>query len=187
MISLAETRHSLTGALRLARGDARGLTHFDNSAERFWRSFWAAVICAPIYCALILSVGFDTPVKDWTHAILATTLIYVVAWVLWPLVMVYAAGWLQRGHHYFRYMQAYNWAQVVGALLQLGVVLLSMSMSKKGQEALLELTLLMVLLYEWYVARVALEITGLQAVGVVALDVVLVYVVRNGALALVEM
>ena len=45
----AEARLALTGALRLARGDPRGLACFDPSEDGFWHSFRAAVICYPLY------------------------------------------------------------------------------------------------------------------------------------------
>lgn len=186
MISFAEIRYSVAGAFRLARGDAGGLAHFDDSVERFWRSFWAAAICAPMYVITILAIEREKPVDDWTYTILATAAIYAIGWTLWPLVMVYLADWVQRGHHYVRYVQAYNWAQVVGATVQAVVVLLSVGMGSKGQEALLALTWLMILLYEWYVTRAALEVSGLQAVGVVAFNVVVVYVVGSGAAALMR-
>jgi len=187
VISFAEIRYSVVGALRLARGDAGGLAHFDDSVERFWRSFWAAAVCAPFYFLMIVSIVREKPIDDWTHATFSAAVTYTIGWALWPLAMIYVADWVQRGHRYFRYMQAYNWAQVAGALLQTLVVLIGIGMGAKGQQALLQLVTLVVLIYEWYVARVALEVSGLQAVGIVALNMVLVYVVIGGAEALTRL
>jgi len=184
VISLAEIRYSIAGALRLARGDAGGLEHFDNSIERFWRSFWAAAICAPMYFVILFSVERPTPIKDWTYTVLSTGLTYIILWALWPLAMIYLSQWMDRAGHYFRYVQAINWAQVVGTALQLLVVLLAQGAGNQGLAVMLIFAWGAVLVYEWYVSRLALEVTNLQAVGVVAFNLVLTYVVSSGVAAL---
>lgn len=184
MISFAEIRYSVAGALRLARGDAAGLDHFDNSVERFWRSFWAAAICAPMYFVILFTVERPTPVKDWTYTVLATGLTYIILWALWPLAMIYLSQWMDRAGHYYRYVQAINWAQVVGTALQFVVVLLAQGIGGQGLAAMLVLAWVAVLVYEWYISRLVLEVTSIQAVGVVAFNLVLTYVVSSGVAAM---
>jgi hypothetical protein len=41
-----------------------------------------------------------------------------------------------------------------------------------------------VLVYEWYISRLVLEVTSIQAVGVVAFNLVLTYVVSSGVAAM---
>lgn len=183
MISLAEIRYSVAGALRLARGDAGGLEHFDNSIERFWRSFWAAAICAPMYFVVLFSLEPRAPVKDWTYTTLSTGLTYVILWALWPLAMIYLTQWMDRADRYFRFVQVNNWAQVVAAALQFAVVLLGQGAGTQGLMVMLFFTWAAVLLYDWYISRVSLDISNVQAVGVVAFNQVLTYVVRSGAAA----
>ena len=49
---------SLYGAYRLARADKSGLNYFDASIDGFWRSFFAAVVIAPLF-ALFLIVRYS--------------------------------------------------------------------------------------------------------------------------------
>ena len=187
MISLAEIRYSVSGAIRFARADAGGLDHFDNTIERFWRSFWAAAICAPMIVVIILSVQHANPPKDWTRYFSVATLNYIIAWALWPLVMIYLSAWIQRGQHYIRYVQAYNWAQVVGTAAKFILVLLAQGMAGQGLAVLLLFATFAILFYEWFVTRVALDVTGLQAVGVVAFNFVLVITVDYASVAFTQL
>ena len=50
-----EVQLAIGGALKLARGDARGLGFFDLSIDGFWRSFRAAAICYPLYLFLLIA------------------------------------------------------------------------------------------------------------------------------------
>jgi hypothetical protein len=187
MISLVEIRYSVAGALRLARGDAGGLDHFDDSSERFWRSFWAAVVCAPMVIIIIYTAQSAKPPKDWTHYFLVVTLNYVIAWALWALVMIYIADAVQRAHRYFRYMQAYNWAQVVGTAAKFLLVLLAQGMAGQGLAVLLLFATLAILFYEWFVTRHALDVSGPQAAGVVAFNLVLMLTVDYASAAFTQL
>jgi len=187
VISLAEIRHSVAGAIRFARGDAGGLEHFDNTIERFWRSFWAAVICAPMIVVIILSVQQSHPPKDWTRYFGVATVNYIIAWALWPLVMLYLTEWIQRGQHYIRYVQAYNWAQVVGTAAKFLLVLLAQGMAGQGLAVLLLFATFAILFYEWFITRLALDVTALQAVGVVTFNFVLVITVDYASVAFTQL
>ena len=187
MISVAEIRYSVAGALRLARADADGLAHFDHTIERYWRSFWAAAICAPMYVAIMVFLQQSTPPKDWTRFVAILVVDYAIAWSLWALAMVYLADWMQRGHLYFRYFQVYNWAQVVGTTLGFVVLLLAQGMNTASLVALLWFVTLAVLVYEWYLTRLALEVSGLQAAGVVAFNLVLNYTINYASAAVTRL
>jgi hypothetical protein len=68
----AEARLALTGALRLARGDARGLACFDPSEAGFWHSFRAAVLCYPLYLILLsFPIEIGTPRRRSTARLFA--------------------------------------------------------------------------------------------------------------------
>jgi len=187
VISLAEIRYAVAGAIRLARGDAGGLEHFDNTVERFWRSFWAAAVCAPMIVVIILSVQHVNPPKDWARYFGVATMNYIIAWALWPLVMIYLAEWIQRSQHYIRYVQAYNWAQVVGTAAKFVLVLLAQGMAGQGLAVLLLFATMAILFYEWFITRLALEVTALQAVGVVAFNFVLVLTVDYASVAFTQL
>ena len=85
-----EVQLAVGGALRLARGDRRGLGFFDTSIDGFWRSFRAAAICYPLY---LLLLSFRVAAAQWEASGIATILVietisYVISWVAFPLLML---------------------------------------------------------------------------------------------------
>ncbi|MGB8276083.1 MAG: hypothetical protein WCF16_12540 [Alphaproteobacteria bacterium] len=185
MIGTAEVVSSLEGALRLARGDAGGMACFNRSLEGFWRSFFAAIIAAPAYMALAAPVG-EGASGDLLRPVLVDAIAYVIGWVAFPLAMTYVAAVLQREDRYLGYIVAYNWAQVPQAFLYLtGAIMVRVFGIAEPLNQVLGVTVLgAILVYTWFVARTALEITRVQAVGLVGLDIGLTIVIGTVAAAL---
>jgi hypothetical protein len=173
----AEVQLAVGGALRLARGDRRGLGSFDASLEGFWRSFRAAAICYPMYLFLLSSrvTGAQWASAGWPTVIFVETIAYVIAWVAFPLLMLHIAHWLGRDHRFLAFMVAYNWSQIPQtALLTIigldaATGLLPPSLLRFAEA----MATIAVLVYVWYIARVALAVSGPQAVLIVVIDVVL--------------
>jgi len=172
-----EVQLAVGGALRLARGDPRGLGFFDTSIDGFWRSFRAAVICYPFFLILL---GFRVSTARWQAAglmpiVIVETIGYVISWVAFPLLMLPLSRWLGREERFLPFMVAYNWSQVpqtaLFVILAAGAAggLLPHAVAQLGDFA----AAVAVLLYEWYIARVALAVSSSQAVPVVLLDLVL--------------
>ena len=172
-----ELRLALGGALRLAVGDRRGLAFFDPSVDGFWRSFRAAAICYPLY---LLLLGFRLPAARWAASGIATILIvetiaFIISWVAFPLVILPLARRFGREDRFFAFMVPYNWSQIpqtvlfalVGAERAAG--LLSPADTHVAELA----AAIAVLVYEWYIARVALAVNGAQAMVVVVVDLAL--------------
>jgi len=173
---LSEILRALYGAYRLARFDAAGLTFLDATPGGFWKSFFAAVLVAPLY-AVLLAVRLRADLPDVTVArfLAIESIAYVIGWVLFPLVMAAVARLIDRERHYIRYIVAYNWASVWQNAIYLPVAILAVAGTLTGGAGgLLALgALVVVLVYAWFVARTALDIPGPLAVPLVALDVVL--------------
>ena len=172
-----EMRLALVGCLRLARGDRGGLSCFDRSLGGFWRSFRAAVICYPLYLVLL---AMRVSVAEWQTSggwriVMVETIGYVVAWVAFPLLMLNVVRWIGREHRFFEFMVPYNWCQVPQSALFVLVGLESASgiLSIQASQAIDIVAALATLVYEWFIARVALDTTGLVAVFVVLVDLVL--------------
>src|SRR5437762_5479479 len=172
-----EVQLAVGGALKLARGDRRGLGFFDTSIDGFWRSFRAALICYPFYLVLL---GFRVAAPYWAASgvprILAVeTIGYAISWVAFPLLVLPLARWLGREDRFLAFMVAYNWSQLPQTALF--VVLAANSAAGLLPHALAQFAdfaaAVAVLLYEWYIARVALAVSASQAVPVVLLDLVL--------------
>ena len=172
-----EVRLALAGTWRLARGDRGGLFCFDRSLAGFWRSFRAAVICYPLYLVLL---SMRVSVAEWERSggwriVAVETIGYVIAWVAFPLLMLNVVRWIGREHRFFEFMVPYNWCQVPQSALFVLVGLESASgiLSIQASQAIDIVAALATLVYEWFIARVALDTTGLVAVFVVLVDLVL--------------
>jgi hypothetical protein len=172
-----EVRLALTGCLWLARGDRGGLSCFDRSLDGFWRSFRAAVVSYPLYLVLL---AMRVSVAEWETSggwriVMVETIGYVIAWVAFPLLMLNVVRWIGRAHRFFDFMVPYNWCQVPQSALFVLVGLVSAGgvLGAQASEAIDIAAAIATLVYEWFIARVALDTTGLVAVFVVLLDLVL--------------
>lgn len=178
-----EVQLALAGSLRLARGDRGGLACFDRSLDGFWRSFRAAVIAYPLYLVLLV---MRVTVAEWQGSggwriVAVETIGYVIAWVAFPLLMLTVTRWIGRGHRFFDFMVPYNWCQVPQSALFVLVGLESDSgmLGTQASEAIDIVAAIATLVYEWYIARVALETTGSAAAFVVLVDLVLGVVISR--------
>jgi hypothetical protein len=176
MLTLRETALALTGVWQLAHLDPQGMAFFDRSVEGFWRSFRVAIIIAPAY-ALLLALHFmGTPIEaGWPRLLLVEAIAYVVSWVAYPLAVFYVSQMLDRNAEYIGYIVAYNWASILRIAIYLPVTLLVVGRALPagfGQILLLAVTVA-ILIFDWFVARTGLRLGGVQAGGLVALDIAL--------------
>lgn len=174
--ALIEIQLALTGAFRLARGDRSGLSCFVASVDGFWRSFRAAAICYPAYLVLLMlrSTGprlMDAPLEG----LVVETSAYVISWTAFPLVVAAVTRWLGYDRHFLRFMVAYNWCQVPQTALFLALAVLAKSglLPVAASQVVDIVSAIAVLVFEWYVAKQALEAPGAYAALLVVIDVVL--------------
>ena len=172
-----EVQLAVGGALRLARGDPRGLGFFDTSIDGFWRSFRAAAICYPFFLILL---AFRVSSAHWEESGVASivaveTIGYVISWVAFPLLVLPLSRWFGREDRFLTFVVAYNWSQLPQTALF--VILGADSASGLFPPAVAQVAdfaaAIAVLVYEWYIARVALAVSASQAVPVVLLDLAL--------------
>ncbi|MBV9551655.1 MAG: hypothetical protein JO032_02565 [Alphaproteobacteria bacterium] len=187
----AEARLALIGALRLARADPRGIVCFDRSEEGFWRSFRAGMLAYPLYLILLsfpLQIGDAAAQIDAGRYFAAETIHYVISWVAFPLLMLPLVDRLQRSERFFLFMTAYNWCQVPQTVVFAAVALLGGVgvLSADGMVIADLIAGLAALLYEWYVARVALAVSGGRAVFVIVVDIVLAAALSHVSAALYQ-
>lgn len=180
-----ETRLALRGALRLARGDRGGLACLDRSMDGFWRSFRAAVIAYPLFLILL---GMRVTVAEWERSgplqiALVETVGYVIAWSAFPLIMLSVTRWIDRERRFVDFMVAYNWSQVLQSALfvLIGLETESGVLGAPAAAAIELAGLAAVIVYEWYIARVALDTTVPAAALVVCIDLVLGGVISHVA------
>jgi hypothetical protein len=184
----AEARLALKGALLLARGDARGFSYFDASLDGFWHSFRAGALGFPLYLILVgypIDGGDAAALSGW-HAVAVEIIHYVISWVAFPLIAMPVIDRLGRGSRFLGFMVAYNWCQLPQLMLFAVVALVGAS-GAVSQDVAIGADLAAAaaaLIYEWYVARVALALPGLAAILIVLLDIALATVLTHVSAAL---
>ncbi len=181
MVPLRDVVAALYGAYRLARFDSGGMSFFEISETGFWRSFFAAVLVAPFFLALLLVRFQMVPIEAPLFRYLAIEAIaYVIAWVAFPLVMANLVRAFERESHFIRLIVAYNWASVWQNCLYLPIVMLASlgAFSDGVANGVSFIALVYILVYTWFVARTALEIPAIGAAGVVAVDLFLSVVIN---------
>lgn len=175
MLSVREITIAMFGAWRILRLDAGALAWFENTPTAFWRSFYAGLLVAPLYLLMMaVDIGIaepDEPVRQ----ILVNLIAYVIGWVAYPLLMVYLTAFLDRAGDYFRYFAAYNWFHVIQAMILLPASLAgSVGPLPENVSLLIGIVVLStILMYDWFIARVALRVDGGTAASLVVVDLLL--------------
>jgi hypothetical protein len=174
---LREVSSGLYGAWRLARLDVRAMAWFDRSPEGTARSFWAAIICFPGFIALL---ALRVSPEDWAasgvgHILLVESIGYVMGWAAYPLAALALCRALGIGNGGFDFITAYNWSQIIETALFIVVAAIAALRIVPDQVAglLSAAALILVLLYEWFIARVATRAGGGAAAVLVLVDLVL--------------
>lgn len=161
----------------LARGNPLGLALLDGTPEGAGASFRAALVCLPAFVVLRLVAWSESGVPEagMAVALAAELLGFVLAWAGFALASLAACDLLQRRNRWPLFIAAWNYANVVqyAVLLLIGVVPLLLGLPATVVQTLSVIALGYVLWLEWFVARAALGVPGLQAAGFVMIDVAL--------------
>jgi hypothetical protein len=175
MSSTASVFSGLHGALLLATGRREGVGYVTDDMRAAARSFWAAVICAPMFFAVLglswIEGGYPA---DPVHAATLEFLSFVIGWAGYAVISRPIVAAVRRPHHWPRFIAVWNWCNVV----QYTMLLVAMLPGVIGAPYWLSETAQLVgqgwaLWLEWFAIRLALDVTGLQAGVVMAPDVVL--------------
>lgn len=173
MSGINAAARSLYGAYRLARLDPDGMKYFDDSTDGFWHSFTAAIIVFPFYLATMLARWTIVPeATNSLRFILVELIAYVIAWTVFPVLMVLVVKAVDREKFYIREIVAYNWAAVLQNVVYLPVVMLTL-LGVQGVQPLSLMVLMLVLFYSWFVTKTALQVSIFAAWSIVALDLLL--------------
>jgi len=182
MLTLAEIGPAIYGTWRLAHFDPDGMRYFDRSITGFWRSFRVAVLVAPLWIIIMaLDLASQPVTGGWFRLVAAETIGYVIQWVAFPLAAFYLTYLTDRRREYFVFITALNWA----SLIQLGVqmpadVLANVPLMPADLGTILIWgAQLAALVYEWFITRTALRLSGFGAVGFVVVDYLIGSVVNS--------
>lgn len=175
MPSLREVILSLYAAWRLLRLDRTALALFNRSPAGARRSFFGAVLVAPLYgLFLALGGGGDEQVHG-LRFYLAEAVAYVLSWVAYPVLVEALSRMLVCRDRFEGYLVAYNWSLVLqnAVMLSIGILAGLGALPMPIAQALWLLIFVLILGYLFFIARVALVVPPLTAAGLVMLDVLL--------------
>jgi len=176
MVPIREVSAGIAGAIQLAKFDRDGLLFFDDTEARFWLSFHAAVVVAPLFIVYVIVRYLTEPTADgFVHFVIIHMLSYVISWVAFPLVMAHLVGQLDRQRHYFRFIAAYNWAGVLqnGVFIPIATLGITGALSADLASSMTLIILLWVLGYTFFIVRAALDLPAGTAAAVVFMNFLL--------------
>ena len=176
MPSLREVLACLYGSWRLAHFDPGGLAYFPTGIAAATRSFWAAVLLAPAYALMVaMQPGDDAGQASLVPLLVVKIAAYVISWTAYPLLMDDMSRIFGCSGRYPIFLTAYNWS----AILQMAVYLPTVALIQSGRlspemsDTVGIVSTVILTVYQWYVTRVALEVSNFTATGLVILDLVL--------------
>lgn len=184
MPSIQEITASIYGSWRLALIDRRGMSWFNHSIEGFWRSFFVALLLAPLAAIMVgYQLGHAAPHIDGGRLIAIEIVSYALGWIVYPVAALFACRLMGLSDHYVSYIIVYNWSHVIPAVvaLPIGIAALLGLLSLGSAGTILLIVTVAVLAYRWFIARVALGADGLTAAALVALELLLELLVYMGA------
>ncbi|NNG05876.1 MAG: hypothetical protein HKM95_17480 [Inquilinus sp.] len=176
MITANRIAAALYACYRLARRDSGGMAYFDRTAQGARESFFAAVLLAPIVFALSAAEKWEELQTLFIPQVVVLKLLfYVIGWTLVPVLAIWLVEWLDRKPRYFDLVIAYNWISVpaVLCLLPLQILYFSGTIGREVFATIGLAVMLVVMVYEWFIVKTALDINGGLAAGLVAMDFVL--------------
>lgn len=180
MLTVDEISRSLAGAWELFLDRPGAMNRFDVSLEGFWRSFAAVVLVAPSYAFAVLAdrhmaTGDPLAVAEaGTNLLVHNGIGLLLDWAALPLILALLARPLGIGRRYGAFVVARNWCAVLAAI-PFGVIGLLLVLGLLGDElasVLMFVALIVVLRYNYVIARRALDTTVGFAIGIVVLDFV---------------
>jgi hypothetical protein len=180
MLTLAEIGPGIYGAWRLAHFDPDGMRFFDRSIRGFWRSFYVAVLAAPLWIIILaVQISQSHIGGGWARLVIAESIAYIVGWVAYPLAAFYLTRLIDREQQYVGFIVALNW----GTLLQLAVmvpahIIAGFNLLPVGLGMLIFYgALVATMVYEWFITRTAIGLSGLAAASFVLIDIVITVLV----------
>jgi hypothetical protein len=187
MPPFVEIGYAVRGLWRLLQFDPSGLDYFDRSIAGFWRSFRVALLVAPLHGLLIpYRLELIKPTAGWQQIILVEILTYIVTWFLYPTVAYELCRWMDRRAEYPGYIAVYNWSAtiLVGAVVFAWLPTFAGITASDTSNTLAFLTYHLFYIYLWFLARTAVKIDPLPALGLIFVDYVLTFLLSRWHIAM---
>jgi hypothetical protein len=171
----AEFGRGMLAAWLTAKGDPRGALLVSGTFAECKRSFFAALVALPGMLALTsFKLEALTNVSE-ARYVVVELISYVIGWAAYPLVSLGISRQIGRFENWARYITVYNWASVIILALTIPVTLMvntpAIASAIGGTIGIM--MLVVIIGYEWRLARLVLQASPLQTGALCALDLLL--------------
>lgn len=178
MAALGAVGAGLQAAMLLARGRPEGLRYVEPGLAGARRSFWAVLVCLPLFAGLRFA-GWTASASP-AHACASDLFGYVIGWVGFAALSHSLVAMLGRERAWPRYIAAWNWCNVAQYVL----LLIAAVPALFGAAAWLQQSAGLVAVgwavwLEWYAARLTLGVGPLTAALLTGIDLLLGVVLGN--------
>ncbi len=162
----------LSGAMRLACGQADGVRIMQDALGGVAGSFRALALCMPILIALRLMAWSDTVIPANPGRVLSRDMaMFTVAWLGFAVFSWHLSGLFKRQENWPRFIVAWNWCSVVQNLLVLaGAVPQFLGAPTILSQVAQFVVMGWALWLEWYAVRLTLGVGMLTAAWIVLID-----------------
>ncbi len=167
----------VVGAGLLLKNDERGMAAFDTSLKGFVQSFVAALIVLPAFAFVHVVQTRHIGMGGTTMGLALVG--YAAQWLAFPLTAAGLAKVMGRERYFVPYVVAANWASIVQIAIVAVVVLLSTLLSPAVGGFLLLLLTLGLLVYDFFIARIAFQTPGLDGGAVVVVQLLVSMLVQH--------
>lgn len=169
--------NGIKGAWRLANLNPKGADDFDFSATGFWRSFLAVAVAAPIYALLAVlerrmtefamgavhdqvRITFDS---YYAHAAIT----YLLIWPAFAVLALFVLRLSKAERGFAAVVVTINWTRIIAMAIRLPVAALGATgaLSPTFLMFALMATFGLVIYYQWFAARAALDKVGVTQAG----------------------
>ncbi len=171
-MAAATIQDHLSVAFRLAKREPDAIKEIANTQAAFWYSFQAALISLPL---MLVTIFFGAESSPGMLGLLAEVALFVVGWLLFPVVMLEVVPLIDRTQEYCRYIAASNWCSVLedGALTAI-VVLQAINVIPDAIGGIVFFACVVwVFSYQFFVARHGLKVEAGTAAMIIGLRLLL--------------
>lgn len=177
----AEFGRGLLAAWLTAKGDPRGAFLVSGGFAECKRSFFAVLIGLPGMLALSFFRLDSLGEIDATRYLLAELITYAIGCTVFPLAVFGISRQIGLFQHWARFVTVYNWASILILALTIPVTFLinAQEASSAFGQSIGIMMLIVIVGYDWRLARLALMASPMQAAMLTAFDLVLSFSIES--------
>lgn len=155
--------------------DIAGRGYFNYTVAGFWRSFSAAIVALPVFFILVFVHASSLDGASFSE-VQRAVFRYATGWLIYPLVVLVLVKVLDRSANYVSYIITINWLAVPQWVLACAVGVMGHAIGAELGNLLAIFLLMLLVYYDFFVARIVLNLTVGKAALVVLIGILVAMV-----------